>query len=90
MAVGLHDGWLYMSIHTHIYVCMCVYVCVVLDKQNLTFFTHALCLQIIKKHYPLSSRRKELMSFLFEFDTNSAEISMDLQAQVCSNKRVAL
>ena len=86
MAVGLHDGWLYMSIHTHIYVCACV--CVALDKQNLIFFTHALCLQIIKKHYPLSDRRKELMSFTFEFDTNSDEISMDLQAQVCTNKKL--
>ena len=41
--------------------------------------TYALCLQIIKKRYPLCSQRKELINFMFEFDTNSTEISLPVQ-----------
>lgn len=41
--------------------------------------TYVLCLQIIRKHYPLSSQRIELINFMFEFDTNSTEISVPVQ-----------
>ena len=58
-------------------MCSTIYYQIV---QNLILLsTCALCLQTIKKHYPLSSERKELINFMFEFDTNSTEISLPIQ-----------
>ena len=34
------------------------------------------CLQIVKKQYPLTNRRKKHAWFYFEFDTNETEITL--------------
>lgn len=43
-------------------------------------------LQIVTKFYPPTSKRKELVNFYFEFDTNKAEISLVPEDSISSEE----